>query len=115
MYICGKFIKNNTMVFISKVQRKNGKDTVTLKSITYQINDKNGIHARPAGRIVQCAKRFSSEVTIEKDGKSVSARKLLALMQLGVRFQDAVTVTAVGEDEEEAVQCMYNTMRDAGL
>ena len=86
-----------------------------MKSMTYQINDKNGIHARPAGRIVQCAKRFSSDVTIEMDGKPADAKKLFALMQLGVRFQDAVTVTAQGDDEEEAVQCMYNTMREAGL
>ncbi len=86
-----------------------------MKSITYQINDKNGIHARPAGIIVQCAKRFSSGITLEKDGKSADAKKLFALMQLGVRFQDAVTVTAEGEDEEEAVQCLYNTMREAGL
>lgn len=86
-----------------------------MKSITYQINDKNGIHARPAGLIVQCAKRFTSDVTIEKDGKSANCKKLFALMQLGVRFHDAVTISAEGEDEEEAVQCLYNTMREAGL
>ena len=86
-----------------------------MKSITYQITDKNGIHARPAGIIVQCAKRFASEITVETDGKSANAKKLFALMQLGVKFHDAVTVTAEGEDEEEAVQCLYNVMREAGL
>ena len=86
-----------------------------MKSITYQISDKNGIHARPAGVIVQCAKRFDSETTLEKEGKSANAKKLFALMQLGVKFQDVVTVTAEGEDEEEAVQCLYNVMREAGL
>lgn len=86
-----------------------------LKSITYQINDKNGIHARPAGVIVRCAKRFSSEVSMEKDGKRADCKKLFALMQLGVKFQDAVTVTAEGDDEDEAVSCLYAAMRDAGL
>ena len=86
-----------------------------MKSITYQITDKNGIHARPAGIIVQCAKRFAAEIAVEKEGKSANAKKLFALMQLGVKFQDAVTVTADGEDEEEAVQCLYNVMREAGL
>lgn len=86
-----------------------------MKSITYQITDRNGIHARPAGIIVQCAKRFASEITLEKDGKSADAKKLFAVMRLGVKFHDAVRVTASGEDEEEAVQCLYNTMREAGL
>lgn len=86
-----------------------------MKSITYQIKDQNGIHARPAGHIVQCAKRFSSDVTIEKDGKKVNCKKLFALLQLGVKFHDAVTVSAEGEDEDEAVRCLYNTMLEAGL
>ena len=86
-----------------------------MKSITYQITDRNGIHARPAGIIVQCAKRFASEITVEKDGESAAAKKLFALMRLGVKFHDAVTVTADGDDEEEAVQCLYNIMREAGL
>lgn len=86
-----------------------------MKSITYQITDKNGIHARPAGVIVQCAKRFASEITVEKEGKSANAKKLFALMQLGVKVHDTVTVTADGEDEEEAVQCLYNVMREAGM
>jgi phosphocarrier protein len=86
-----------------------------LKSITYQITDRNGIHARPAGIIVQCAKRFASEITVEKDGESADAKKLFALMRLGVKFHHAVRVMASGADEEEAVQSLYNTMREAGL
>jgi phosphotransferase system HPr (HPr) family protein len=52
---------------------------------------------------------------VEKDGESADAKKLFALMRLGVKFHDAVRVTASGEDEEEAVQSLYNTMREAGL
>ncbi|MGN1345179.1 MAG: HPr family phosphocarrier protein [Eubacteriales bacterium] len=86
-----------------------------MKSITYQINDRNGIHARPAGILVQCAKRFVSEVTMEKNGRSVSCKKLFAVMQLGVKYQDVITISAEGEDEEEAVRCIGDAMRDAGL
>lgn len=86
-----------------------------MKSITYQITDKNGIHARPAGIIVQCAKRFSADIQLENGEKSANAKKLFALMQLGVKSGGTVTVTAVGEDEEEAVRCLCDTMREAGL
>ena len=108
--IYGNFIKNNSRTPTSRREGYN-----SLKSITYQITDKNGIHARPAGVIVQCAKRFASEITVEKDGVTANAKKLFALMQLGVKFHDAVTVTAEGTDEEEAVQCLYSVMREAGL
>lgn len=114
MNICWKFIKNNSMVPTSQRFVRERIQSI-LKSITYQINDKNGIHARPAGVIVQCAKRFVSDITLENNGKSANCKKLFALMQLGVKFHDAVTISAGGEDEEEAVQCLYNVMRDAGL
>jgi len=86
-----------------------------VKSTTYQISDKNGIHARPAGVIVQCARRFVSDVSLENSGKSADAKKLFAVMQLGVRCGDTVILTADGADEDDAVQELYDTMRNAGL
>ncbi len=86
-----------------------------MKSIPYTITDQNGIHARPAGHIVQCAKRFSSAVTVEKDGRFADAKKLISLMQLGVRCGDTVTLSADGADEDEAVAALHTVLRDAGL
>lgn len=86
-----------------------------MKSTTYQISDKNGIHARPAGVIVQCARRFSSGIALESNGRRADAKKLFSVMQLGIRCGDTVTLTAEGEDEEDAVQELYDTMRNAGL
>lgn len=74
-----------------------------MKSFTYTIKDKTGIHARPAGHLSKLAKDFKSDITIEKDGKSVNAAKLMMLMGLGVKCKDTVKVTASGEDEEEAL------------
>ncbi len=74
-----------------------------MKSFTYTIKDKTGIHARPAGYLSKLAKDFKSEIMIEKDSKSVSVAKLMMLMGLGVKCGDTVKVTARGEDEEEAL------------
>lgn len=73
-----------------------------MKSFTYTITDEVGIHARPAGLLVKKAKEFDSTITIEKGGKSVNASKLMALMGLGVKCGETVTVTAGGSDEEKA-------------
>ncbi len=73
-----------------------------MKSFTYTITDEVGIHARPAGLLVKKAKEFDSTITIEKGGRSVNASKLMALMGLGVKCGETVTVTAEGSDEEKA-------------
>lgn len=74
-----------------------------MKQFTYTVNDPVGIHARPAGMLVKEAKNYTSTITIEKNGKAVNALKLMALMGLGVRKGDTVTVAAEGEDEDVAI------------
>lgn len=59
-----------------------------------------GIHARPAGLLAKAAKVLDSVVTIEKaDGKSAAAIKLMAVMRLGAKCGDIVTVKVEGGDE----------------
>ena len=60
----------------------------------------------PSDQLVKTAKNFNSEITIAKDGKSVNALKLMALMGLGVKCGDTITVTVSGEDEESAASAM---------
>jgi phosphocarrier protein len=71
-----------------------------MKSFEYTITDPVGIHARPAGLLVKEAKAYDSVITITKDGKSAEAKKLMALMGLGVKQGDAITVSVEGGDEE---------------
>ena len=74
-----------------------------MKSFSYTIKDEAGIHARPAGTIAKAAKALDSEITVTKGEKTVSASKLMALMSLGVKCKDTVTITANGGNEEAAI------------
>ena len=71
-------------------------------SFSYTINDKIGLHARPAGALAKKAKQFKSEILIEKNNRSVNATKLMMLMGLGIKCGDTVTVSIVGPDEGQA-------------
>ena len=73
-----------------------------MKTFEYTIKDELGIHARPAGLLAKTAKNYQSEITITKNGKSVVCTKLMALMGLGVKFGETVTVTVNGADEDAA-------------
>ena len=77
-----------------------------MKSFDYVIKDELGIHARPAGLLVKEAKKFVSKIVLSKDGKTAEATKLMAVMSLGVKQHQKITVTLEGDDEDTAIVAM---------
>lgn len=75
-----------------------------MKTFEYTITDPQGIHARPAGILVKEAAKFAGKVTIEKAGKEVDAKRIMAVMSLGAKTGETVTVKVDGEGEEQAAQ-----------
>ncbi len=74
-----------------------------MKEFKYIIKDEQGIHARPAGILVKEAATFPCNVTIEKDGKAVDAKRILGVMGLGVKCGQEIILRTEGEQEEEAI------------
>ena len=80
-----------------------------MTTFNYTITDPVGIHARPAGLLVKEIKSFAgSAVTITKGEKSVNALKLMALMQMGIKQGDTVTVSVDGGDETAVAAALEN-------
>ena len=78
-----------------------------MRKFIYTIQDANGVHARPAGLLVKAAKALDSTITLENAaGKSAVATKLIAVMGLGIKQGDTVTVTVEGGDEETSAAAM---------
>ena len=75
-----------------------------MKQFTYTIKDELGVHARPAGLLVKLAKKYARKVTLEKNGKTCDMRKLMAVMGLGIKQGETITVTVEGEDETVAAE-----------
>lgn len=73
-----------------------------MKTFDYTIKDALGIHARPAGLLVKEVGKYQSKISLTKDGKTVDAARLMAVMSLGVKQGQTITVTAEGDDEEAA-------------
>ncbi len=83
-----------------------------MKEFAYTIKDELGIHARPAGELIKQAAAFGCAVTIEKDGKSVDAKRILGVMGLGVKCGQEIIVRADGEGEEEAIAAMSKFLEE---
>lgn len=77
-----------------------------MKSFSYVITDAVGIHARPAGMLVKEVAKHKSVIMIDNGTKQVNAKKLMAVMSMGVKKGHTVTITAEGEDEVEAIAAM---------
>ncbi|MGX8701668.1 HPr family phosphocarrier protein [Caproiciproducens sp.] len=78
-----------------------------MKHFEYMITDPIGIHARPAGLLAKAAKALNSVVTVGKPGtEPVAASRLMALMSMGIKHGDTVTVTVDGGDEDTNFQLM---------
>lgn len=77
-----------------------------MKDFTYTITDPVGIHARPAGLLAKKAAEFKSVITVVKGDKKADTRRLMALMGLGIKCGDTITVQAEGEDEQAAIDAI---------
>lgn len=84
-----------------------------MKKFEYTITDPVGIHARPAGLLVKAAKALDSSITIEKvGGKSAAVTKLMAVMGLGIKQGDTVSVTVEGGNEDANAATMEQFFKD---
>ena len=75
-----------------------------MKEFTYVIKEELGLHARPAGLLVKEAKKFQSATTLA--AKTAAAGKLIAIMSMGVKQGDEVTVQVEGPDEDAAFEAL---------
>ncbi len=75
------------------------------------VVDPVGLHARPATVAVNAASKFKSEVKISFKGKTVNMKSIMGVMSLGIPTQSEVTITAEGDDEQDAVDTIQEILR----
>lgn len=81
----------------------------------FTITDETGIHARPATSLVNEAGKYSSDITLEYNGKSVNLKSIMGVMSLGIQKGAQITITANGSDGEEAINGIAQVMKREGL
>lgn len=67
------------------------------------VNNKLGIHARPASLFVKTASSFSSSIYVEKDGERVNGKSIMGLMMLAAGPGSRLTLIAEGNDSAKAM------------
>jgi phosphocarrier protein HPr len=77
---------------------------MTEKEVT--VRNRAGIHARPAALIVQTASQFSSHIEFRQEHETINAKSIMGIITLGAGYNAAITISADGDDEEEAVESL---------
>lgn len=70
------------------------------------VQNRAGIHARPAAIIAQTANKFECEVTISKEDVEVNAKSIMGVIAMGAGYNTQLTFIFDGSDETEAASIM---------
>ena len=71
-----------------------------------------GLHARPAARIVRLASSFDSDIEICKDGVAVNGKSIMGVMMLAAECGSSITIRATGPDAEQAAAALAALVAD---
>ncbi|MBI5387092.1 MAG: HPr family phosphocarrier protein [Verrucomicrobia bacterium] len=66
------------------------------------VQNKLGIHARPAAMFVKTANRYGCSVMVEKDGETVNGKSIMGLMMLAAGPGSKLLVHCEGQDADQA-------------
>ena len=73
---------------------------------TFMIKNRLGLHARAAALLVKTANKFTSEVTIEKDGLEVNGKSIMGILMLAASKGTKITLKVDGRDSVQALQTL---------
>jgi phosphocarrier protein len=75
------------------------------------VQNKLGIHARPAAMFVKTASRFDCDVFVERDGERVNGKSIMGLMMLAAGPGTRIRVRAEGSDAHQALKELENLLQ----
>jgi len=67
------------------------------------VQNRNGLHARPAAMFVKIAGRYRAEVWVEKDGERVNGKSIMGLMMLAAGKGSKLLILAEGADADKVI------------
>ncbi|WP_261664988.1 HPr family phosphocarrier protein [Deinococcus sp. Marseille-Q6407] len=79
------------------------------------VTDEHGLHARPASAVVKAATPFAADLKLVAGDKSVNLKSLMSVLSMGLTKGSAFTLTAEGEDAQQALDTVSQTLIDQGL
>ncbi|MDZ7838714.1 MAG: HPr family phosphocarrier protein [Actinomycetota bacterium] len=78
-----------------------------MKNFSIKVKNSEGLHARPASRLVELCHRYSSDIYLSFNGIRANAKNITEVLSLGVENGEVIGVSISGEDEQEVNQQLH--------
>jgi len=90
---------------LSERFRFSASTSIQTKAASSQvIQNRLGMHARPASMFVRVAIKYRADIWVQKDGQRVNGKSILGLMTLAAGQGARIVISAQGADAGKAVQ-----------
>ncbi len=73
---------------------------------TVRIVNRRGLHARASAKFVKVASRFDAEISVTRDGTTVSGTSIMGLMMLAAGPDQAIEIEATGPQARAALKAL---------
>ncbi|MEG3620085.1 HPr family phosphocarrier protein [Magnetovibrio sp. PR-2] len=80
-------------------------DTTPIER-SLNICNERGLHARAAAKFVKLAAEFDADITVSKDGQSVSGGSIMGLMMLAAGIGSSISVSISGVESASAMDAI---------
>ena len=68
------------------------------------VENRLGLHARPASLFVQTTNKFKSKIRVSKENLEVDGKSIMGLLMLAAPMGTALKVVIEGDDEKEMLE-----------
>ncbi len=72
------------------------------------VQNRAGVHARPAALIAQTANKFISEVFMTKDEMEINAKSIMGVITMAAAYNSSITIRTEGSDADDALAALCN-------
>ena len=82
-----------------------------MRSLKIKLNDIEGLHARPASKLVGLCHRFGSVIMISTHEAAADGKNITEVLGLGAEMGNTLTIKIDGKDEAGAEKAMKEFFR----
>ena len=83
-----------------------------MPSVTCDIINRLGLHARAAAKLTHVASGFQSEIWLSRSGRRVNAKSIMGVMMLAAGKGSQVLLQAEGADADAALDALAKLIAD---
>ena len=83
-----------------------------MPSVSAEIVNRLGLHARAAAKLTHVASGFQSEIWLSRSGRRVNAKSIMGVMMLAAGQGTTVLIEAQGGDAAEAIVAILKLIAD---